>query len=68
MDQYNQPPTEGTVPTPKPPVTRTAKDRKIDELESKIAEQGQELLKLRRDIARLRNDIGDIINTIKTRG
>ena len=68
MDQYNFPPTEGAIPVPKPAVTRTPADHKIDKLESMIAEQAQELLKLRRDIGRLKNDIGDIINTIKTRG
>jgi septal ring factor EnvC (AmiA/AmiB activator) len=69
MEQYNNPPTEGTINLPKvTPTTRTQTDRQIDALESKIAEQGQELLKLRRDLGRLKNDIADIINMIKSRG
>lgn len=69
MDQYNQPDSNiPAVPKIKRAKTVATSETKIQRLEEQIAEQGHELLKLRREIGRLKGSISDIVTTLKSRG
>lgn len=67
MDQYNTDDT-GTVPVPKPAVTRTPADIKIQQLEDQLVVQHREIAKLRREINRLKSQVDDVISVVRSRG
>lgn len=59
---------EGTIPAPKPGLTKSPADRKVEVLEGQLAQQHKELLKLRRDISRLKDQVSEIAQAFNRRG